>query len=63
MTKKKKFPNKICVKWEPEDALLIIGDPSDLSRLDADDGDRIAIYTLNEPPKIYRVHPTLWFEK
>lgn len=66
MSKKKpKFPNHICVKFEHDTHdptggyFLIVGSPDDVSRFDAEDGDKIGTYVLNGPVKVYRQNPRL----
>lgn len=52
--KKLKFPQAIVVRQEYDhDYHVIVGDPKDPSGIDAEDGDRVAIYVLNET-KVFR---------
>ncbi len=46
--KKVKFSKEICVRREVSEGYpIIVGTPDDLKGLDAEDGDEIAIYTLD----------------
>ena len=62
MAKKPRFPNHIAVRKEPnQDGSfydVIIGSPENTAQLDAEDGDDIAIYVLQEV-KRFRTNPRL----
>ena len=60
----KPFDKEICVKREADggqEYLVIIGKPSRLDELDADDGDQIAVYRLVEVRSLLlkKGHPKL----
>ena len=57
--RKDRFCKDICVRHERDEEYdIIIGVPSRLDQLDAEDGDRVAIYRLQEVVT-FRKNPTL----
>ena len=56
----KKFPQRICVSYDTAaNCFIIVGEPENPSQIDAENGDKIAIYTLTSPVKVFRQHPSL----
>ena len=57
MAKRVKFPNHLVVKQE-DDYHIIVGSPDEPSNIDAEDGERVGIYVLQQV-KVYRINPRL----
>jgi hypothetical protein len=52
--RKLKFPKHLVVRQEHDETyFLIVGEPEDPARIDAEDGDRVAIYSLQQT-KVFR---------